>query len=308
MRDPDQQPVIVGLGEILWDLLPGGKQLGGAPANFAYHARTLGAQAYPVSAVGDDDLGHEIIDRLTALDLDPRYVAVVPGRPTGTVDVHLDDKGRPQFVIHENTAWDAIPFTDELATLAARADAVCFGTLGQRSPASRDTIRRFLEATKPDCLHAFDINLRQSYFDAEIIDTLLATADVVKLNNEELPVVAAMLEIDASGSDVFEYLLDRYGLRLIALTSGSRGSVLHAPGRRSEHPGRNVQVADTVGAGDAFTAATVIGLLKHHDLERINAFANTLAAHVCTKSGATPPIPDELRSALNSTNPGETPA
>lgn len=299
MASGNRHHVVVGLGEILWDLLPEGKQLGGAPANFAYHAHALGAQAYPVSCVGHDALGQEILDRLEVLGLDTRYVAVDPHHPTGTVDVKLDRDGQPRFTIHENVAWDFVPFTPPLSELAARADAVCFGTLAQRCEVSGGTIRSFLDATRPDCLRVFDINLRQSYFDEPTVRALLASSNVVKLNDEELPVVARLLSIEGAESDCLEELLTRYHLRLVVLTRGARGSLLRAPGAVSIHGGSPVDVADTVGAGDAFAAATAMGLLRGHDLNRINKFANAVASHVCSRPGATPEIPAALRRRLD---------
>jgi fructokinase len=291
------QHVVVGIGEVLWDMLPGGKQLGGAPANFAYHANALGARGVVVSRVGGDDAGREILRRLESLGLDARYVATDPAHPTGRVDVRLDDRGVPDYVIARNAAWDFIRAGPDLVDLAARADAVCFGTLAQRSPASRDAVRAFVDATRPSCLRVFDVNLRQSYFDRETVHGGLLASDVLKLNDAELPVLAGLLGIGGEGGDALREVLLKYDLRLIAFTRGPNGSVLYTRDRTSDHPGSPPgAIADTVGAGDAFTAALVAGLLEGQDLDRINASANRLAGYVCSRPGATPPIPAEFRT------------
>lgn len=285
---------LAGLGEILWDILPAGKQLGGAPANFAYHAQALGAKGVVVSCVGDDELGKEILSRLGGLGLDCRFIAVDKAHPTGTVTVKLDENGKADFTIHENVAWDFIPLDTGLLELAAQIDAVCFGSLCQRSEVSRDTVRRFLQATKPDCIRVLDINIRQSYYNKDIVHTMLQVSDVLKLNDEELPVVAKLLDMTGSETNIFSQLTERYALRLIALTRGEAGSRLYGRGEDSNHPGFPAQVADTVGAGDSFTAAMTLGLLQGKELDRINEDANRVASYVCTQSGATPKLPDGL--------------
>ncbi len=285
---------LAGLGEILWDILPAGKQLGGAPANFAYHAQALGAKGVVVSCVGDDELGKEILSRLGGLGLDCRFIAVDKAHPTGTVTVKLDENGKADFTIHENVAWDFIPLDAGLLELAAQTDAVCFGSLCQRWEVSRNTVRRFLQATKPDCIRVLDINIRQSYYNKDIVHTMLQVSDVLKLNDEELPVVAKLLDMTGSETNIFSQLTERYSLRLIALTRGASGSRLYAQGEDSNHPGFPAQVADTVGAGDSFTAVMTLGLLQGKELDRINEDANRVASYVCTQSGATPKLPDGL--------------
>jgi fructokinase len=285
---------LVGLGEILWDMLPTGKQLGGAPANFAYHAQALGANGVVVSCIGDDDLGNEVLSRLGGLGLDCRYIAVDKAHPTGTVTVKLDENGEPDFTIHENVAWDFIPLSADLLELAVRTDAVCFGSLCQRLEVSRDTVRRFLQATKPDCIRVFDINIRQSFYNKDIVHAMLSLSNVLKLNDEELPIVADLLDITGSQSDILSQLTRRYKLRLIALTRGAGGSRLYAQGQDSSHPGFSAQVADTVGAGDSFTAMMTLGLLRGEELDKINEEANRVASYVCSQSGATPELPDDL--------------
>lgn len=290
------RPIIVGIGEVLWDMLPGGRQLGGAPANFAYHAHALGAVGVVVSRVGDDEPGRDVLRRLEALGLDVAHVTTDPHHPTGRVDVRLDARGVPDYLIHEGVAWDFLRATPALLDLAARADSVCFGTLAQRSPVSRDAIRAFLRTARPQCLRVFDVNLRQSYFDRATVHDLLSESNVLKLNDAELPVLARLLGTGGEGDGAIEALLLKYDLRLVALTRGPYGSALYTPTRTSDHPGITAdKVADTVGAGDAFTAALVLGLLKGHDLDHINAFANRLASYVCSQPGATPPIPPDFR-------------
>ncbi len=289
-----KKPVVVGVGEVLWDLLPTGRQFGGAPANFAFHAAMLGAEAHVVSAVGNDSLGREILDRLDGLGIHREHVAVDDRHPTGTVSVELDNHGKPSYVIHEGVAWDFIPTTPTLLDLARLADAVCFGSLAQRSEVSRATLRKFLSATSQHCLKVFDINLRQHYYGLEIIEAGLTASDVLKLNDEELPVVAGLLSLRGDEDRLLRLLLERFSLRLIALTKGSRGSVLASLSGTSVHPGVPTTVVDTVGAGDAFTAAVVMGLLDGRDLDAINQRANLLASRVCGEAGATPRILDDV--------------
>jgi fructokinase len=285
---------LVGLGEILWDMLPTGKQLGGAPANFAYHAQALGADGVVVSCIGDDELGKEVLSRLGGLGLDCRYIAVDKAHPTGTVTVKLDENGEPDFTIHENVAWDFIPLSADLLELAARTDAVCFGSLCQRLEVSRDTVRRFLQATKPDCIRVFDINIRQSFYNKDIVHAMLGLSNVLKLNDEELPIVAELLDITGLETHVLSQLTQRYELRLIALTRGAGGSRLYEQGQDSNFPGFPAEVADTVGAGDSFTAMMTLDLLRGEELDKTNEDANRVASYVCSQSGATPKLPEGL--------------
>jgi len=286
--------VIVGLGEVLWDMLPGGRQLGGAPANVAFHASGLGGRGAVASCVGDDDLGREIRRRLRAAGLDDKAVAISPSQPTGTVTVELDASGKPTFTIHRNVAWDFIPFNDVMSELARRADAVCFGSLAQRSEVSRETIRRFLEATQPECLRICDVNLRQNYFSREVLVGSFEAADVVKLNDEELPVVCGLLDLPPEGDAAMQGLLERFGLHLVILTCGPAGSVLMTPEQTSRRPASKVKVVDSVGAGDAFTAAVAMGLLLEGDLASVHDRAEQVAGYVCTQPGATPALPEQF--------------
>ena len=289
------RPLIVGLGEVLWDMLPDGRQLGGAPANVAFHAAALGGRGVVASCVGDDELGGEIRRRLRDAGLDDAAVAVDPSHPTGTVTVELDAAGEPTFTIHENVAWDFVPFTDAMRELARRADAVCFGSLAQRSAVSRETIRRCLAATRPECLRICDVNLRQSYFSREVLVDSFRAADVVKLNDEELPVVAELLGLAGDGEAAMGRLLAQFSLGMVILTCGQAGSVVMTPERTSRRPASKVDVVDSVGAGDAFTAAAAMGLLLGIDLASIHERAERVAGYVCTQPGATPALPQELR-------------
>jgi fructokinase len=283
-----KKPVVVGIGEILWDLLPEGKQLGGAPANFAYHAMALGARSYIVSAVGDDPPGREILEHIRRVGLDPGYIAVDARYPTGTVTVRVDSQGVPSFFIHEGVAWDNLVFTGSARDLAATADAVCFGTLAQRGETSRGSIRGFLEFVPIDCLSIYDVNLRQGYYSREIVQESLRRCDVLKLNDQELPVVAGMLSISGSESEILQRMIREYELNLVALTLGEKGSRLACPGEASFMEALKVPVVDTVGAGDAFTAALTVGLLQRLPLRKIHENATRLAGFVCARQGATP--------------------
>ncbi len=292
----------IGLGEVLWDLLPGGRQLGGAPANFAYHAHALGAESLVVSRVGRDDLGRDILERLNALGLATSGISVDPAAPTGTVSVALDPTGKPTYTIHLDVAWDFLEAGLEVLRVAAAADAVCFGTLAQRHPVARESIRRVLQATRPEALRIFDINLRQRFWSREVIVESLALANVLKLNDEELPILADLLGWPAEDDDrLLARLAQRFDLRAVALTRGARGSLLWTAGRSWDWPGSDLKVADTVGAGDSYTAALALGLLSGKAPEDILRIAHRVADFVCTQPGATPPMPadfaDEFVSA-----------
>jgi fructokinase len=288
---------LVGLGEVLWDLLPGGRQLGGAPANFAYHAAALGAEAQIISRVGHDPLGRELLQRLDALGVPTGCIEVDPARPTGTVAVEVAADGQPVFHICENVAWDAIRGEAAGRLAVAGADAVCFGTLAQRSEPSRSTLRSLVSAAPPSALRILDVNLRQHYFSEQVIRESLALANVLKVNDAELPRLAGMLSLSGDDRSQMAQLASRLNLRGVAYTRGQRGSLLFFGGRWSDHPGVPTRVVDTVGAGDAFTAAMALGLLAGWELERLNQQANDVAAYVCSCAGATPAMPESLRAA-----------
>ena len=286
---------LLGIGEILWDLLPGGKRLGGAPANFAYHATALGAEARIVSRVGRDSNGRELLQRLTELDVPTDCVEVDPNAPTGTVSVDITADGQPNFTIHENVAWDYIAGEATAQQAASEAHAVCFGTLAQRSPVSREAIRQLLSLVPAESLRVFDVNLRQDFYSRELIEQSLAQANVLKVNDAELVRLAEMFGLAGDAREQLSDLARRYHLRVVACTRGEHGSLLLADGRWSDFPGAPVKVADTIGAGDSFTAAMTLGLLAGWDLDRINHRANQVAGYVASCAGATPELPTDLR-------------
>jgi fructokinase len=280
---------IVGLGEVLWDLLPSGKQLGGAPANFAYMANVLGDRGVVASRVGADALGREARDAMDTLGITTCYVEEDAFRPTGTVEVRVDAAGQPEFTIAESVAWDALEWTPQWAELASKADVLCYGSLAQRAPASRATIRRFLEAAPLATLRVYDVNLRHTFFTKDVLHESLQLAHVVKLNDQELPRIADLLALGGSTyEERAQRLLQAYHLRLVCITRGDRGSLLLADGKSASHPGFKIKVADAVGAGDAFTACLAHNFLRGAPLDQINEEANRLAAWVATQVGATP--------------------
>ena len=284
-----EKRIVVGLGELLWDIFPNGKLLGGAPANFAYITNLLGNTGVPASRLGCDPLGGEARERLSQLGLTDEYVQEDPIYPTGTVKVEVDKYGQPQFEILHPVAWDFLEWNADWKRLAQQTDAVCFGSLAQRSPQSRSTIRSFLSATRPQTVRVFDVNLRQNFYSKEIIEHAMDLATIVKLNHEELPILMSLLGVEhRNEQESAWHLLSSYELKLICVTRGNEGSLLLCAAQRSEHPGFQVKVADTVGAGDAFTAALVHGYLRGDPLDEINQNANRVGAWVASQPGATP--------------------
>ena len=287
-------PWITAIGEVLWDMLPAGRQLGGAPANFAAHAKGLGADAALVSRVGNDALGREIRERLMRRGLVTLPIQKDAVAPTGTVDVDVDAAGQPHYTIREDAAWDRLEVDDHARASVASSSAVCFGSLGQRSPAARAAIQSLIAGARPETLRVFDVNLRSPFWTPEVVEQSLALANALKLNDQELPILAGLFGIVGDDRERLHGLAIRSNLRLVALTRGAHGSLLLADGKWSEHPGVPVVVKDAVGAGDAFTAALVMGYLRGHDLDAINDHANRVAAYVCTQPGATPELPAAL--------------
>ena len=286
---------ITGIGEILWDMFPDGAQFGGAPANFVCHAQALGATSHMVSCVGSDELGWRALGYLKEHGVDISAVAQSEERPTGTVEIELDAEGVAQYEFAANVAWDALTWSEALTHVAEKADVVCYGTLGQRSEISKGTIRRFLKRTTDDCLCVFDVNLRQHFYTEALIRDSLEYANILKLNDEELPVLSSSCGLSGSEAAIVQQVRERYNLRLVALTRGPKGAILFTEDSLSECDGFTVEVKDTVGAGDAFTAAMTLGLLLGHELDRINEHACRVAAYVCSQDGAAPKLPDDLK-------------
>lgn len=289
-----EEKLVIGIGELLWDCLPEGRKIGGAPANFAYHAMLLGMHAMAVSAIGRDELGQEAVRELDARGL--KHYLPETTYATGTVGVELDSHGVPTYQIYRNVAWDHIPFTSALESIAHECGCVCFGSLAQRDPESRATIARFIANTPADCIKIFDINLRQHFYNEETIKQSLCAADILKINDEELAIVATMLGAPAIGEAgaVARQLIDEYNLRMLILTRGAEGSDIYAPsGLLSRMSAPRIHAIDTVGAGDSFTAAFAAGLLSSASIPQAHAMACALSAYVCTQPGAMPPIPAE---------------
>ena len=292
-----QKRDVVGLGEVLWDVLPEGKKLGGAPANFAYHAgQFLGSDnTMAISALGHDKLADETIEALRDHNLN-HLLPRVP-YPTGTVQVELDGQGIPTYDIRENVAWDHIPFDDDILQVACNCRAVCFGSLAQRNVVSRETIHRFLDATPDDCLKIFDINLRQQFYTKEVIEESLKRCNILKINDEELVVIKRMYgyeDLDMRG--ICEKMLAEYGLKMLVLTCGTNGSYVFAPGLTSFQETPKVKVADTVGAGDSFTGSFCAAILNGKTVAEAHRKAVQVSAYVCTQNGAMPMLPAALLS------------
>ncbi|MBD5226296.1 MAG: carbohydrate kinase [Bacteroidales bacterium] len=287
--------IVVGMGEALWDVLPEGKKIGGAPANFAYHVKQFGLPSVVVSAIGDDPLGAEIMENFDAKELD-HLIETVP-YPTGTVQVEIDQAGIPQYDIKENVAWDNIPYTDKLEALAKNTHAVCFGSLAQRNVVSRQTINRFLDAMpdNPDTLIVFDVNLRQGFYNKDILCNSMERCNILKINDEELVTVSRMFGYPGIDlQDKCWILLGKYNLKMLILTCGINGSYVFTPGKISFQPTPTVEVADTVGAGDSFTAAFISCILRGMSVEDAHKRAVEVSAYVCTQQGAMPKLPERL--------------
>lgn len=277
---------IIGLGEILWDMLPTGKQLGGAPANFAYHVCRLGGNGWAVSAISDDELGREIKNTLSTKKLNTILEEV--NEPTGTVQVTLNAAGVPTYDITEGVAWDHIPFTERIGNLAKETSAVCFGTLAQRSPESRATIHKFIEIMPAGSLKVYDINLRQKYYDEKIISDSLRLADILKINDEELEIVSRMLCLSGTSEERCRAISREFNLKFVILTMGGDGSKVILEDRvHLSTPGK-INIVDTVGAGDSFTAAFMLAYLRGESIENAHTLATEVSSYVCTKAGAMP--------------------
>ena len=298
-----EKSYIVGLGEVLWDVFPDGRKLGGAPGNFAWHVSQFGLDSLAASAVGDDALGREALASFDEKGLS--YLIPFVDRPTGTVQVTLDAAGVPSYEICEGVAWDHIPFTEALAQVARNAKAVCWGSLAQRNTVSRASIASFLAATPASCLKVFAINLRQHFYSKDIIETSLHACDILKINDDELVIVSRMFGIEgpASAESLTAELAEKtcrrliadYGLKMLVLTCGAVGSYVFSDKEKSYISTPKVKVADTVGAGDSFTAAFIASLLLGKDLKAAHQKAVEVSAYVCTCKGAMPILPEGMK-------------
>jgi|SRR5579862_4644025 len=289
---------VLGLGEVLWDLLPTGPQLGGAPTNFAYHASILGARAMVVTRVGNDDLGRAALDRFKGMRLPTESVQVDPSRPTGTVTVTLNEKGVAQYVFADDSAWDDLAVTDSAVAAASAVHAVCFGTLGQRTERSRKVIQHLVAAAPAGALKVFDVNLRLNFYSRDVIEQSMRLANVLKINDEELRVLTSMFSLQGNVRQRIEWFAYSFGFKTVVLTRGADGSLIHHDGRWSEMPPRPIRVLDTVGAGDAFAAGLAMGLLNGMELGELHHVAAEMARYVCSQCGGTPSMPDAFRRSL----------
>jgi len=292
--------IVVGLGEALWDMLPSGKHLGGAPLNFAYIASLLGEHAVIASRIGNDPLGNEIQAELGERNLETSAIQTDSRLPTGTVEVRFRE-GQPEYEIRRPVAWDALEWSPEWRAIAARCDAVCFGSLAQRDPRSRQTIQNFLKNTRPECLRVFDINLRKPFYSHEVIELTLRSATILKLNDVELVEIASSLGVkDDSQLAIMRDFIDKFGLNTVLLTCGERGAMAVCGAKTASHPGFKVRVRDTIGAGDAFTAAAIHCILRGFDLEKTLAFANKWASWVASEDGGMPVLSEDQRVRMMS--------
>lgn len=286
--------LVVGLGEVLWDMLPEGRKIGGAPVNFAYHAGQFGIDTMAVSAIGNDKLGEDTIAEMNGKHLNHIFPSVP--YPTGSVQVKLDEKGVPAYDIKENVAWDNIPFTNEIESVARNCQAVCFGSLAQRNAVSRSTIRKFIESTPSGCIRIFDINLRQNFYTSNVIHDSLELCNILKINDEEIMIVSRMFNYDSSNiENVCRTIMEDFSLEMVILTCGTKGSYIFTKGGVSFMPTPKVNVADTVGAGDSFTGSFCAAILRGLPVAEAHKKAVEVSAYVCTQNGAMPEIPESMK-------------
>ena len=286
--------LVVGLGEVLWDMLPEGRKIGGAPVNFAYHAGQFGIDTMAVSAIGNDKLGEDTIAEMNGKHLNHIFPSVP--YPAGSVQVSRDEKGVPAYDIKENVAWDNIPFTNEIESVARSCRAVCFGSLAQRNAVSRNTIRKFIESTPDGCIRIFDINLRQNFYTSNVIHDSLELCNILKINDEEIMLVSRMFNYDSSNiENVCRTIMEDFSLEMVILTCGTKGSYIFTKGGVSFMPTPKVNVADTVGAGDSFTGSFCAAILRGLPVAEAHKKAVEVSAYVCTQNGAMPEIPESMK-------------
>ena len=290
--------IVVGIGEILWDVFPEWRRMGGAPVNFAYMCNQMGARGIPVSCIGRDEAGSDMLIAVTTLGLESGYIQECATAPTGSVNVTLDHHQKPTYEIRRDVAWDLIVLSEKLQRLAPNVDAVCFGTLAQREEISKSAIQTFVKMSPDIALKIFDVNLRQNFFSKQVIESSLELANVLKVSDEELPVLASMFQLKGEVFDKIRQLQDRFNLRLVAYTRGADGSMLVTRDDVVDHPGFKPNAIDTVGAGDSYTATICMGLLRQLPLDVVINHASRVAAFVCEQEGATPVLPDDVRSNL----------
>lgn len=286
--------IIAGIGELLWDVLGESEELGGAPVNFTYHASALGATGIAISTIGDDKRGRKALIELEKRGLSCDHITVSQNETTGYVNARLDQDGVATYTFPDHVAWDNITLHGSTRSLANNLDAICFGSLAQRSDHSREVIQSFLQSVPKETIKVFDLNIRQQFYTENTITTSLEIADVLKINDEELVLLAAMYGLQGNDNTILEYLVTTCNLQLAVLTRGGAGSLLVTPTECSDHDGFSAEVVDTIGAGDSFTAATVLGLLRGLPLDSINEHANRVAAFVCSQKGAMPELPESL--------------
>ena len=282
--------MVVGLGELLWDEFGDHRRPGGAPANVAFHATQLGCRGVVCSRVGRDEPGDALLAFLESQSLETGEIQRDAVHPTGRVTVDTSNPGHPTYIIHENVAWDFLEATDRLAALGREADAICFGTLAQRSATSRATIQRVLSVSRPDCLRVYDVNLRQHWYEPATLEASLAQATIVKLNHDEVGVLAPLLSLPAEPLAFARGLLEKFAGEIVCITRSENGCLAVSAGEVAELPGVPITVADAVGAGDAFTAAFIRARLEGWSLERTAEFANRVGALVASHPGAMPPL------------------
>lgn len=300
---PASQPVVIGLGELLWDVFPDEKRTGGAPANVAFQANQLGCRGLLATRVGTDESGDELLARLQEKGLDLSVVQRDPKHPTGRVTVTLAEGGQPEYEIHEQVAWDYLEADAPLQSAVRSAAAICFGTLAQRNERSRETIHQLLSQVEPETLVVYDVNLRQKFYKKEWIERSLGQANVVKLNDDEVSVLAPLLDLPSEQRPFAEALIEQGAPEIVCITRGAKGCLVVTEGEAHEIPGRPVKVADSVGAGDAFTAGLIAGLLENWPLGLAAEFANRVGGTVASRQGAMPELRDEFRQLLDQYRP-----
>lgn len=286
---------IAGIGELLWDVLPEAEVIGGAPVNFAYHVTALGAKGIPVSTIGDDIRGRKALEELHKRGVDTSAISMTEDFATGYVTATLDNEGKASYNFPDDVAWDHLQINEYAENLRNLLDAVCFGSLAQRSEHSRRAIYGFLDTLGKETVKVFDINLRQEFYSEEVIVNSLKRTDILKLNEEELPILAELIDLKGPGDKWLQVLIEKFHLQMAILSRGGSGSLLLTSKSSSDHPGVVTHIKDTIGAGDSFTAAVTIGFLQGLPLNEINENANRIAAYVCSQRGGMPPMPEFLK-------------